>query len=77
MDRLTDCRIFSLRYSMSRIQFKEKIRAQDSERSGPAERFRPPCTRDRKGFHVKLQDLTQMLRDFIRGDHRTKLDNAL
>ena len=41
------------------------------------ERFRPPCTRDCKGFHVEIQDFTQLLRDFIRGDHRTKLDGAL
>jgi hypothetical protein len=41
------------------------------------ERFRPPCTRDCKGFHVDLQDFTQLLRDFIRADHRTKLDDAL
>src|SRR3984957_9814239 len=32
------------------------------------ERFRPPCARDRKGFHVKIQDFAQLLRDFIRGD---------
>src|SRR3984957_7473659 len=41
------------------------------------ERFRPSCTRDCKGFHVEIQDFTQLLRDFIRGDHRTKLDGAL
>ena len=41
------------------------------------ERFRPPSARDRKGFHVKRQDFTQLLRDFTRGDHRTKLDDAL
>ena len=41
------------------------------------ERFRPPCPRDCKGFHVEIQDFTQLLRDFIRGDHRTKLDDAL
>ena len=41
------------------------------------ERFRPACTRDRKGFHVEIQDFTQLLCDFIRGDHRTKLDDAL
>jgi hypothetical protein len=41
------------------------------------ERFRPPCTRDWEGFHVEIQDFTQLLRDFIRGDHRTKLDGAL
>src|SRR5260221_8764038 len=41
------------------------------------ERFRPPCTRDCKGFHVEIQDFTQLLRDFIRSDHRTKLDGAL
>src|SRR6516225_6639133 len=41
------------------------------------ERLRPPCTRDCKGFHVTIQDFTQLLRDFIRGDHRTKLDDAL
>ncbi|HWG44946.1 MAG TPA: hypothetical protein VN688_19410, partial [Gemmataceae bacterium] len=41
------------------------------------ERFRPPCTRDRKGFHVEFQDFTQLLRDVMRGDHRTKLDDAL
>jgi hypothetical protein len=41
------------------------------------ERFRPPCTRDCKGFHVEIQGFTQLLRDFIRGDHRTKLDGAL
>ena len=29
------------------------------------ERFRPACTRDCKGFHVEIQDLTQLLRDFI------------
>jgi hypothetical protein len=27
------------------------------------ERFRPPCPRDCKGFHVKRQDVTQLLRD--------------
>jgi hypothetical protein len=37
------------------------------------ERFRPPCTRDCKGFHVEIQDFTQLLRDFIRGDYRTKV----
>jgi hypothetical protein len=41
------------------------------------ERFRPPCTRDCEGFHVEIQDFTQLLRDFIRGNHRTKLDDAL
>jgi hypothetical protein len=41
------------------------------------ERFRPLCTRDCKGSYVKLQDFTQLLRDFVRGDHRTKLDDAL
>ena len=41
------------------------------------ERFRPPCTRDCKGFHVEIQDFTQLRRDFIRGDHRAKLDDAL
>src|SRR6185312_2560148 len=41
------------------------------------ERFRPPCTRDCEGFHVELQDFTQLLRDFIPADHRTKLDDAL
>jgi hypothetical protein len=41
------------------------------------ERFRPPCARDCKGFHVAIQDFTHLLRDFIRGDHRTKLDGAL
>ena len=41
------------------------------------ERFRPPCTRDCKGFHLEIQDFTQLPRDFIRGDHRTKLDDAL
>ena len=41
------------------------------------ERLRPPCTRDCKGFHVEIQDFTQLLRDFIRADHRTKLDDAL
>src|SRR5260370_32575079 len=41
------------------------------------ERFRPPCTRDCKGFHVELQDFTQLLRDLIRADHRTKLDDAM
>ena len=41
------------------------------------ERFRPPCTRDCKGFHVEIQDFAQLLRDFIRGDHRTKLDDAM
>jgi hypothetical protein len=30
------------------------------------ERFRPLRTRDRKGFHVKIQDFTQLLGDFIR-----------
>src|SRR5271170_3632766 len=39
--------------------------------------FRPPFTRDCKGFHVEIQDFTQLLRDFIRADHRTKLDDAL
>ena len=41
------------------------------------ERFRPPCTRDCKGFHVEIQDFTQLLRDFIRRDHLAKLDDAL
>ena len=41
------------------------------------ERFRPPCTRDRKGFHVEAQNFSQLLRDVIRADHRTKLDDAL
>ena len=41
------------------------------------ERFCPPCTRDCKGFHVEIQDFTQLLRDFIRGDYRIKLDDAL
>src|ERR1700733_5700875 len=41
------------------------------------ERFRPPCTRDCKSLHVEIQDFTQLLRDFIRGDHRTKLDGTL
>ena len=41
------------------------------------ERFRPPCTRDCKGFHGEIQNFAQLLRDFIRGDHRTKLDDAL
>src|SRR6202167_3069882 len=41
------------------------------------ERFRPPCTRDFNSFHVEIQDFTQLLRDFIRADHRTKLDDAL
>src|ERR1700677_1078218 len=36
------------------------------------ERFRPPCTRDCKGFHLEIEDVAQLLRDFIRGDHRTK-----
>src|ERR1700753_808560 len=36
------------------------------------ERFRPPCTRDCKGFHVEIEDFTQLLRDFIRAEHRTK-----
>ena len=36
------------------------------------ERFRPPCTRDCKRFHVKRQDVTQLLGDFIRADHRTQ-----
>ena len=40
------------------------------------ERFRPPCTRDGKGFHVEIQDFTQLLRDFIWADHRTELDDA-
>jgi len=31
--------------------------------------FRPPCTRDCKGFHVEIQDFTLLLRDFISGDH--------
>jgi hypothetical protein len=41
------------------------------------ERCCPPRTRDCKGFHVEIQDFTQLVRDFIRGDHRTKLDDAL
>src|SRR5271156_2733601 len=41
------------------------------------EPFRPPCTRDCKGFHVELQDFTQLLRDLIRADHRTKLDDEM
>jgi hypothetical protein len=41
------------------------------------ERVRPTCTRYCNGFHVEIQDLTQLFRDFIRGDHRTKLDDAL
>ena len=41
------------------------------------ERFRPPFTRDCKGFHVEIQDFAQLLYNFIRGDHRTKLDDAL
>src|SRR5882757_4470617 len=41
------------------------------------ERFRPPCTRNCEGLHVEIQDFTQLLRDFIRGDHRTKFDGAL
>jgi hypothetical protein len=40
------------------------------------ERFRPSCTRDCKGFHVAIEDFTQLLCDFIRGDHRTELDDA-
>jgi hypothetical protein len=40
------------------------------------ERFRPLCAGDGKGFHVELQDFTQLLRDLIRADHRTKLDDA-
>jgi hypothetical protein len=39
--------------------------------------FRPPCTWDCKGFHVEIQDFTQLRRDFIRGDRRTKLEDAL
>ena len=34
-------------------------------------------TRDCKGFHVEIQHFTQLLRDFIRGDHRTKFDGAM
>jgi hypothetical protein len=30
------------------------------------ERFRPPCARDCKSFHIEIQDFTQLLRDFIR-----------
>src|SRR6202034_3060407 len=41
------------------------------------ERFRPPCTRDCEGFHVKIQDFAQLLRDLIGADHRTKLDDAI
>src|ERR1700677_1544182 len=41
------------------------------------ERFRPPCTGDGKGFHVELQDFTRLLRDLIRADDRTKLDDAM
>jgi len=36
-----------------------------------------PARGDCKDFHVKIQDFTQLLRDFFRGDHRTKLDGAL
>src|ERR1700735_4897394 len=39
------------------------------------ERFRPSCTRDCKGFHIEIQDFTQLVRDFIRGDHRAELDD--
>src|SRR5271154_3233556 len=41
------------------------------------ERFRPRYTRDCKGFHVKRQEVTQLLGDFVRANHRTKLDDAL
>ena len=41
------------------------------------ERFRPPCTRDGKGFHVALQDFTQLFRYFIRAYHRTEFDHAM
>ena len=41
------------------------------------ERFGPPCTRDCNGFHVEAQDLTQLLRDLIRANHRTKLDDPM
>ena len=39
-------------------------------------RFRLPCARDCKGFHVEIQHFTQLRRHFIRADHRTKLDDA-
>ena len=41
------------------------------------ERFRPPCTRDGKGFYVAFEDFTQLFRHFIRAYHRTELDNAM
>jgi hypothetical protein len=41
------------------------------------ERFRPPCTWDRKGFYVECQDLTQLSGHFIRAYHRTQLDDAM
>ena len=36
------------------------------------ERFRPPCTWDRKGFYVECQDFTQLSGHFIRAYHRTQ-----
>jgi hypothetical protein len=39
--------------------------------------LRPPRTWDREGFHVEIQDITQLRCDFIGGDHGAKLDNAL
>jgi hypothetical protein len=41
------------------------------------ERFRPPSTRDCKGFYVDFQDLTQMSGHFIRAYHRTQFDDAM
>src|SRR5579859_6264962 len=41
------------------------------------ERFRPPCTRDCKGFYVEFQDFTQLSGHFIRAYHRTQFDDAM
>ena len=41
------------------------------------ERFRPPCTRDCKGFYVERQDFTQLCGHFIRAYHRTQLDDTM
>ena len=40
------------------------------------ERFRPPCTRDRKGFYVECQDLTQLCGHFIRAYHPQQFRNV-
>src|ERR1700688_1029960 len=41
------------------------------------ERCRPPDPRDGKGLDVALHDFAQLGRDFIRADHRAKLDDAM